>query len=318
MVGAPDGFLAVLCSRAPRADTPLTETILSVFSCREIDGVHYLVADIARECYTTDHMRYFRAGIFWAILYCIGIPAAYLAFLVSFHVPRIARKLVQRARLLALLDVAWAMGVQLPRSKLSVDSLSDELIDVLYIHYIAPLPPSASSRKPRRTASAAAVGGEATGAPQKRQSARSDSTKTRVKTPRVKAPSGTADEIAVDVEEKKRRPAKPRSGAPAAQDRTSPSRDEKLAALLRYAGTHLSTVHVPWSAAQDDPELAVAAQTIGGIFIEFYASSWYWILVSEGAPEHGSACSSLKMKCLRILSDPPSGTVSSYRPAVFV
>lgn len=252
----------------PPADTPLTETILSVFNCREIDGVWYLVADMDKECYTTDHMRYFRAGIFWAILLCLGIPIVYLACLIYFRVPLIAKRIILRARLLTLLDEAWTSGVKLPQldaSTLSVNGLPDDVVDALYLEYIDPPPPvtpgaEKSEAIPEEKAEEGAASG---GAGSDGSGKKGTGSKQIPQTP-----------VAVV------------SSALAAHGRDKAAvlpREEKINKLLAYSAVHFSTVHVPWSSAHNDVELdrelSVAAKTIGGIFLEFYASSWYWILV---------------------------------------
>lgn len=254
------------------ADTPLTDTILSVFNCREVDGVYYLVADSERTCYSADHLRYFRAGLFWAVLYCLGIPATYLGFLVYFRVPRIAARLLAHARVLELLDAAWAAGAELPPlgaggehggaagsaavGALSAEALPDECVDALYALFIA-----GDEQKQAGGAGAAADSSEegrgdggAEKAPAKPQKASADRR----------------------IDEAERQQAAPPPPPPAALL----PRGEKLRRLLAYADTRFSSVRdVPWSAARDDPDLAVAAKTIGSIFIEFSAASWYWILV---------------------------------------
>lgn len=235
------------------ADTPLTDTILGVFNCREVDGVYYLVADTDRTCYSADHMRYFRAGLFWAALYCLGIPATYLGFLVYFRVPRIAGRLVERARVLALLDAAWSEGAELPPlgadgaapagagGAHSAESLPDACVDALYAHFIV-----------QAGAAAAAQADEGEAEADKQATA--------------KMPKGAHQQ-------------QQQQAAVAMLPRA-----EKLRRLLAYADMRFSSVRdVPWSAARDDPDLPVAAKTIGSIFIEFSAASWYWILVRTHA-----------------------------------
>lgn len=59
------------------AYSPLTQTILAVFSCRKINDKSYLYADLTRVCWGGQHGRYVAAGVFWAILFPLGIPGAH-------------------------------------------------------------------------------------------------------------------------------------------------------------------------------------------------------------------------------------------------
>lgn len=58
------------------AYSPLAQTVLAVFSCRDINDSAYLYADLTRVCWKSQHNRYVAAGIFWAIIYPLGIPGA--------------------------------------------------------------------------------------------------------------------------------------------------------------------------------------------------------------------------------------------------
>ena len=61
------------------AFTPATETILSIFDCREINGVYYQSDDMNQLCYDTAHRKYIGIAIFWSIVFIAGIPALFAA-----------------------------------------------------------------------------------------------------------------------------------------------------------------------------------------------------------------------------------------------
>ena len=61
------------------ADAPLSETIVVVFGCVRVGDRYFLREDMSQECYTAEHDRAYKAGIFWMFLYPAGIPAFFLA-----------------------------------------------------------------------------------------------------------------------------------------------------------------------------------------------------------------------------------------------
>ena len=48
---------------------PVTETILSIFDCREINGLYY----------DATHNKYIGLAIFWSVVFIAGIPALFAA-----------------------------------------------------------------------------------------------------------------------------------------------------------------------------------------------------------------------------------------------
>jgi len=82
------------------------ETIMGVFSCREVNGVWYLSDDMAVVCYEGTHLRYFYVGIFWALLIPLGIPCLYLGLMCYYRLPWVARELTDIAYLRQLIDAA--------------------------------------------------------------------------------------------------------------------------------------------------------------------------------------------------------------------
>jgi hypothetical protein len=119
----------------PCTDAPLSETIISVFACTKIGTVFYLREDMEVECYTPSHMRYYRAGVFWLIFYCFGIPVFFLAMLFTYGIPQAARRLRSAGAVRALVDLAWQRRIPQPdvnTSTLDAHNISDEHVDALY------------------------------------------------------------------------------------------------------------------------------------------------------------------------------------------
>eukprot|EP00808_Paulinella_micropora_P005719 g34204.t1 len=53
----------------------VSSTVVRLFVCQEVEGVHYLVADYRLECYTDTWWNYAFAGIVLIVIYPIGIPS---------------------------------------------------------------------------------------------------------------------------------------------------------------------------------------------------------------------------------------------------
>ena len=88
----------------------VASTTLLVFSCAPLeDGTSWLTADYRAQCWTRTHWAHVGAGVFWTLLFPVGIPIAFLLALSRAGVPQLAawkrdcawlRAIVQRARLL--------------------------------------------------------------------------------------------------------------------------------------------------------------------------------------------------------------------------
>ena len=59
------------------AFTPATETILSIFDCREINGLWYQTEDMKTLCYTGAHKTYIGLAVLWGIIFILGIPSLF-------------------------------------------------------------------------------------------------------------------------------------------------------------------------------------------------------------------------------------------------
>jgi hypothetical protein len=236
------------------AYAPLSQVIVGIFGCRQVGEHAYLMADISVQCYTREHMRYFRLGLFWCVqvphtdavpaaaslarpsranypltrhrlfLYPFGIPALFLALLIAYRVPAAAANLKRRALLRNLLDIAWHRRVAQPdvnANTITERSITDEHVNALY---------------------AAIIGGAAAAVMAKEV--------------------GHVDELATH--------------ATAALL----SREEKLSALLAWTKLRVRGTHYTWEqTADDDCGLAPGArETLGEIFCHFYTGRWFWEL----------------------------------------
>jgi hypothetical protein len=119
------------------AYTPVAEATMSVFSCMRIEGHLYLTIDLREECYTPRHMRYYRAAVFFLVVYVFGIPLLLLRLLYHFQVPQTAALHKRNARLRVLVAHCFMHGLQQPvdqvdTAELTVDTMSDEHVDCLY------------------------------------------------------------------------------------------------------------------------------------------------------------------------------------------
>ena len=122
------------------AYAPLAETIIGIFSCREIDGSFWLTKEVKLQCYVPEHNKYRALGAFWATIYVAGIPAAFLAVLQYYRIPAAAAHLRQVALLRQTVDMAWQRGVKQPEdvntSKVTPRNISAKHVDDLYFGLI--------------------------------------------------------------------------------------------------------------------------------------------------------------------------------------
>jgi len=58
---------------------PVTTRVMSIFSCREIDGQRYLRADLTKQCYDFEHLAHLVVGLVFAAVYVVGVPLFYVA-----------------------------------------------------------------------------------------------------------------------------------------------------------------------------------------------------------------------------------------------
>jgi hypothetical protein len=126
-------FVSLLCF----AYTPVAEATMAVFSCMRIEDRSFLTIELGEECYTPRHMRYYRAAVFFLVVYVFGIPFVLLRLLYHFKVPQTAALHQRNARLRVLVVHCFVHGLQQPADRaataeLTVDTISDDHIDCLY------------------------------------------------------------------------------------------------------------------------------------------------------------------------------------------
>jgi hypothetical protein len=56
---------------------PVTEKVLSVFSCRRISDSHYLREEPSKVCFDATNRRYRGVGAFWIVFYVVGGALAF-------------------------------------------------------------------------------------------------------------------------------------------------------------------------------------------------------------------------------------------------
>ena len=84
---------------------PLSESILSLFLCQEINGVQYLKADLSQRCDTTEHDLWVAVGVFWFFLIPFGVPFLYFNIMVFYRVPYLAQLKFDIEYLRRLIDI---------------------------------------------------------------------------------------------------------------------------------------------------------------------------------------------------------------------
>ena len=127
--------------------------------------------DIATVCYNAEHRAYVGMGVFWLILFPIGIPVLYIATMMYYRVPQAARCTVRTARLRTLADLAiqrGALGPDVLGAGFNTSSLTEHaappaLVDALYDAVFGPARADAARRRgeaeARRALRAAAARG---------------------------------------------------------------------------------------------------------------------------------------------------------------
>jgi hypothetical protein len=121
------------------AYAPLVETILSTFSCRQINGEWRLMDEPALLCQGPDYEYWYRVASFWTFFYVCGIPFFNLCLLHYYRVPALARELTRTARLRSAIVYASLIGIKIPpinEHEVFLDTVPTHLIDALYIGLI--------------------------------------------------------------------------------------------------------------------------------------------------------------------------------------
>ena len=88
----------------------ISKVIVDMFACRRVGDTNYLLADFRIQCSGAKYDSYFSAAIFWTLVYPLGVPAAFLALLLKYDVPRLAARRAQTAWLDAALKEVWRVA----------------------------------------------------------------------------------------------------------------------------------------------------------------------------------------------------------------
>lgn len=118
-------------------------------SCVTIDGKGWLAADLKVECHGPEHTPYYRAAIFWLVMYPLGIPALFLFVLLRLGVAHLAWQRLNDMRLRKLVDLAWLSDVPLPDvdlADLNARTLRPEAAYALCTAFLAPNGPAPGNR----------------------------------------------------------------------------------------------------------------------------------------------------------------------------
>ena len=267
-------FLTMTCTppRFPSAkpkltlptDAPVTEVVLSVFSCRQIGDAKYLREDPQKQCYVGDNNRYRQVGGFWIFFYVIGTPAIYYSLMKYYNIPKVARELKHNAQLRAVIDQGHRVGIHPPTEGFHYHSATLEntpgaYVDALWLGIVARNKVSSQRRD---------------GGVTPRSSAVLELAKVEVRSEEKAAAAAPESPLAIIY----RRLFEKGRGVFSA-DAAEPTREEKLRQLVSYSKEHLRCGVVTWHAAEGDPRLEGAEEAISGLYEEFYADKWYWILV---------------------------------------
>jgi hypothetical protein len=226
--------------------TPLTSMILSVFNCKEVDGVWYINNDMRYQCFTPVHYRYRAAGAFWAAVYVAGIPLCYWMALRHYGVPSMARQVVDDAHLQNVVEYATRIGVEMPvvlMSEITTREIKDEFLNILF--------DALKGKKQLKGAQLNAIG-DVKCLPSWHALAR----RFRV-CQRAHKKSAAADGEAFKFDDARRL-----------------SRTVKINKLIHYSVIHLMPPVVTWHALRHSPHFRTAKQACGFIFEEFYACVW--------------------------------------------
>jgi hypothetical protein len=115
----------------------VSSTTLLIFACTPLsDGKAYLAADARILCYTPRHNLLMGVGGFWAFVFPLGIPMAYLYVLWSNKVPELAEWKLECAWLRNIVQRALVIGVPMPfdydPDTITTESISLEHLRVLH------------------------------------------------------------------------------------------------------------------------------------------------------------------------------------------
>jgi len=226
---------------------PLAGMILSVFNCTEVDGVWYIRSDLRYQCYTVEHNRFRAAGVFWAIVYVAGIPAAYWLVLLGFKVPAMARRMMDDAHLYNVVEFAMRTGLELPTAHMSAltsRSIKDDYLNILF--------DALKGKKVQHHHDVKCM-------PSWRSFVKKFSKLQRGKVNRL---VGVRAEV---------------TDADIVGDARTLKRSVKLNKLIRYSTVHLMPPVVTWHSLLHNAGFLAAKQACGFLFEDYYADQYYFL-----------------------------------------
>ena len=245
------------------AYAPVSEVVLSIFSCRKIGDAHYLTAETEVPCFTAEHNKYRAVAAFWIVVYVAGTPALILGLLLYYRIHEAARRVRKTAMLHQLINLAAQRNIEQPvcnTATVTPTNIGAEHVDALFYGLL---------RRRRLGAAPDAHGGDdGDGGAVK---LRSDSLHDLALEPteddteaRLDALRGAAG-------------AAPTAMASAGRQL---SRDQKLRMLLHWGKKTLSASHYTWRelAAAEDPRRPGAEEAIGELFEHMLPVRWWWKL----------------------------------------
>ena len=234
---------------------------------------------------------YYKAGIFWLILYPAGIPVFFYALLYYYRVPQTAARVKADASVRQLVDFAWQRRIPQPEvntSALTYSSITPEHVDRLYEgvfeshhrgsgkHLETPtssmeeLPLDGAPENGEVTPPSTPAAEHPTASPSRREQLRAASV-AHLQAGTVATSQPAPPEMWMTGPQQFLRRWFPYESS------TELTRDQKLARLLKWVKSRVRGVHLSW---HDVPrsDYEDAAEAVGVLFEEFYVSSFYWTL----------------------------------------
>ena len=293
------------------AYAPVTEVVLSVFSCRKIGEFWYLREEASKQCYTSSQESYRAAATFWTIVFVAGVPVLYVALLWYYNVPAVARELKHNSRLRALIDFAHIKRIPLPDvpyHTITTKTISEGFVSLMFAEIIVKkmkkvdIEQAAAGNKPALVAAPESEEGVARADALAVLSADAvEADPSAMPAEAVKTAAEPSPQCSALAEKYPKAHAVGCKAAALGLQATlwvarqaakllglrnlSPvnvellSHEEKLKLLLAYASEHLRPHIVTWHSMEDDPRLEGAKEAIGSLYEEFYADCWFWIIV---------------------------------------
>ena len=222
-------------------------------------------------------------GCFWSIFYLGGIPTVFLLLLHKYNIPAVARDVHANALLRTLVDFSLRLRVPQPAAQLhslTPATITDEHIDALYAAFLAPEEEEESHSHSSRHGTSPKKGAD----------------------PSSHAGSGASSHLSLRIStassDSEPHEGKRRNAGGAVELQRKPSRaifllryitrrrateemtrEDKLAALMRYSRSNLVAHITTWGESEHDPRLAGAKEAVGVLYLEFYPTRWWFSFI---------------------------------------